>query len=308
MNADIRTAGIDERFRARLKMATDLLQAYQILAKLSDWDGTRCHCLIAADSDAYGDHASSVAQRQKIPVLRLSANGASFDASTNTIGQGAPLNLFAHTLVSLLKNGTEQSEAVVAGSPALITLANEAVQYEKDFRAHVDGVEIFVLRSSGQVAAKEKSDVLAARDRLCSAGWRFQETSVRADHGFYLESLDTFLIRGATQNADALPPFPDGLYRLKYWPDLGSATDLMDALRVSNLIQAKAMSSSAISQHFGMSAAQVSAILWSFKASSLLVSENPVGGNRVSSRPGRRAPANTLLKKLAARFGLTREL
>ncbi len=307
MNADIRLAGVDERSRIRLKMAADLLQAYQIRAKLTDWDGTRCHCVITIENDAYGDHVGRVARRQNVPQLKLSENGTSFDASTNTIGKGASLNLFVDTLLSLLKSKTKTAELFDMGSSGLVMMANEAYQQEKDLIAHVDGVEILILKSSGQVAAKGEGDILVARDKLCSGGWRFEECRTMAGDDYYLESLDTFLVRGAFQNADKLPPYPDGLYRLKYWPDLGNATDLVDALRISNLLQKRAISNIAISKQCQIDASLVSALLWSFKASSLLISDSPTGGNQVTSRPGKRVPAQNLFRKLAARFGLTRE-
>ena len=61
---DIRTAALDDLTEQRLQLAASLLGAWRMRARITPWDGTSCHLLVADVDDAYGRRAMALAARR----------------------------------------------------------------------------------------------------------------------------------------------------------------------------------------------------------------------------------------------------
>lgn len=309
MNIDIRVAGTGEDLQKRLRLASGLLLAHKIRSTVRDWDGTRCDCVVVTGDDLFGQRVRAYAALKQIPVLTITRANDTFDPATNTIGDGAPLNLYVRAFLAILQAGDALSRArapVASGEDriGLLALSRALADREGDLLAMVDGIEVHILQSSGHVAARSQQDLEQAKDQLGSPGWQFRDSNGKPCDSCYFESLDIFMIRAGIRYGGMLPAFPVADYRLGCWPDLGTAPDLVDPLRIASLVAKGHRSLDELAGLTGIDQSQVSGILWGFRAASLLVPE----GRRdtLASRPESKArmPYANVFQKLASRFGL----
>lgn len=310
MKADIRVAVSGEDLQKRLRLASGLLQAHKIEGRVRAWDGTRCDCAIVTGDDLYGERVKAYATRKQIPVLTITQANNKFDPVARTIGENAPLNLYARALVELLRpekpvDTRPWAVSAKVSRSGLVALAEAVSDTETDLTASIDGVEIQILPSSGHVAARCQADLLQAKARLGSPGWQIGNGDTRASDNGYVENLDIFMIRAGINYGPELPAFPAERYGLACWPDLGSAPDLVEPLRVASLIAKGHRDLQEIAELAGIGLEQVSGILWGFRAASLLVSDQRAGVRPSSqATTSARAPSGNLFRKLASKFGL----
>ena len=158
----------------------------------------------------------------------------------------------------------------------------------------------------GRVLAATLSDMLAARDALGERTEAHAFTAVAEGQpgvGEISWSLDAFLVDGALRCRPSLPAFSGSTYALRDWPDLGSAHETLTPLRIASWLQQRPGCVKERAQKAGIDADEVNACLWAFRASNLLVLQEP---QAAPATPATQAPraATPLLSKLAARFGL----
>lgn len=298
MDLDVRIAALRAPDERRLRLAAPLLAAHGKSARVSDWDGTRCHAVAVAADDAYGRRVLEAAVRRQIPVLVMSgappeASGAVAVSGETVAGLVATLNRLGPAGYAVLP-GT--ADAVDPGVSGLLALAGAAFK-GRDVRAIQGGRSVTLRPSSGRVSASSLSDLLSAQDAFVGGGWSFQANPSKADDGHVFAGLEAFLLRSALKNRERLPAFADDPLRLRAWPDLGGAAESVVALRVAASLRRAPHRRSLLTTLFA--APEVNACLWAFAASNLLTPAQ----SAVAVPPPKPAPRSAL-GRIAARFGL----
>lgn len=308
--ADIATAALSEQVEQRIRIAISLLPAYRIRARARAWDGTRCTLLVADLADAYGRRAFEVAKKRGMPMLLFNADAADLCAGVATANDGSPAPVLAQSLRDLLVQEVAEAapETIIGGAqPALCRLAEPEFS-GRAVDATYAGRMLRIRPEQGRVYAPTFSDLLSARDSFSSADWTLS-LSVQSDDGQQDDgasrSLEAFLLQSAFQGRDHLPAFPQGRHRLKEWPDVGSAPELIDALRVARTLLRAPADADELRKWCGMDARDVNACLWAYRAANLLDTHDSDEADAPPAPPPVGAFSG-MLARLANRFGLGR--
>ncbi len=302
---DIRTAALDDVFNQRVRLAASLLGAFRLRARVDAWDGTRCHLLIAAADDAYGQRTLALARERGTAVIALgdqrqASDPAGIDANTTA----SELARHIRTLLQAPQSGPERSGD--NPQPGLCQLALPPLRGNA-IDASCNGRTLFLRPQVGRVYAATHSDLLALNDALSGSDW---DMSVVENPGSTQDlvsaSLDAFVMHAAYRIAERLPDFADGRYRLDAWPDLGSLPSLVSALQVSRLLIGNTRNLRDLIEHAGdIDRAELNACLWALAAADLL--RAPVPTDNVVAMPVRAQRMQSgIWSKLASRFGLLR--
>lgn len=308
LRADIAIAALDEQIEQRIRIAAQLLAAYRIKAVVRAWDGTRCSLLAADLSDTYGRQACQRALSRGTPVLAFSADAAQAQEPGVICATEASLApALAHAMRDLLQpTVSETTQTTVAGpQPALCRLTDPEFS-GRAVDATCNGRLIHIRPEEGRVYAPTYSDLLSARDTFSSGDWTLS-TNLSADaHGDGANrSLEAFLLQSAFSGRDQLPAFPKGRYRLRDWPDIGSAPELVGALKVARTLLRTPADPDELRALCGMDARDVNASLWAYRAANLL---NESDEDARSAQPAQPAGAfSGMLARIAHRFGLGRD-
>ena len=336
MRVDLRYAALSQDTERRVRLAASALAAHQIKAAATEWDGTRCDFVLADASDTYGQHVIEIARRKGFGVF-------AFGDRTDTAADGViwlHTHTNVATLAGALRDALiarqssghpktpahgnpdatdtarpETQDHVVANAgPAqwssdtagLVRLATDRTLMQQDLEATVHGRTIHLLPSAGRVLATSLSDLLGARERLCDGGWTFAPLSAKRNTlpaGEVSAGLDVFYLYGAMRGRQHLPPIPAVRYGLRDWPDLGTAPDLIDALRVVRALQRVNVAPSEIAAICSVPEADVVACLWAFSAAGLLTRNDQEPAPAVPTIVPAKPPSG-LMGRLAAHFGL----
>ncbi len=312
IRADIATAALNEQVEQRIRIAASLLPAYRIGAKVRPWDGTRCSLLITDLSDAYGHQAFELAKKRGTPVLAISDNPVDIETECVIVSENSPAPVLAQHLRELLTRDLPAESATVAdvndSFPALCRLA--APQYRgRPVDAICNGRTIHIRPVEGRVYANTLSDLLSACDSFSSSAWELQIASA-SDHATHTDgasrSLEAFLLQTAFHGRDQLPSFPAGRYQLNDWPDVGTAPELIGALKVARSLLRAAASERELRLACDVSEEEVKASLWAYQASNLLFSSDN-SADAIRSAPAPTALFSGILGRIANRFGLGRQ-
>jgi len=314
IRADIATAALGEQAEQRVRIAASLLAAWRVRAQVRDWDGTRCTLLVANVADAYGRQAFVRARSRGTPVLAFGANPDDAGHGVTAAAEGSPAPTLAQAMRELLAveaaDNPEQTESSssVATLPALCRLT-ESEYSGRAVDATLNGRRIRIRPQEGRVYAASLSDLLSARDTFASVDWALapgHADGPTQDDGAS-RSLEAFLLQSAHQGRGQLPAFPAGHYRLRDWPDVGTAPELVGALKIARLLLRTAASPDEIRARCGMDAREVNASLWAYRAANLLESPD------IAAMPAATAAAESpvgafsgVLARIAVRFGLGR--
>ncbi len=309
LRADIAIAALDDQIEQRIRIAAQLLAAYRIKAVVRAWDGTRCSLLATDLSDAYGRQACQRARGRGTPVLAFSADaGQAQQTGLICAAEGSLAPALAHAIRDLLQpTPTETTPTTVAGpQPALCRLADPEFS-GRAVDATCNGRLVHIRPEEGRVYAPTFSDLLSARDTFSSGEWTLS-TNLSADarHGDGANrSLEAFLLQSAFSGREQLPAFPKGRYRLKDWPDIGSAPELVGALKVAKTLLRAPADADELRALCGMDARDVNASLWAYRAANLL---SEAGEETRSAQPAQPVGAfSGMLARIAQRFGLGRD-
>lgn len=310
IRADIAIAALSEQVEQRVRIAALLLAAYRIRAKVRIWDGTRCTLLITDLSDTYGRQAFELAKKRGAPALVFNATTEDQGPRIALVADGSPAPVMAHAIRELLGADTaETSENVIGGpQPALCRLADSEF-CGRPVDATFNSRTVRIRPEEGRVYSPSFSDLLSARDTFSSADWTLSVVATD-DAGHHNDSanrsLEAFLLQSAFHGREQLPEFPEGRYRLKDWPDVGSAPELVGALKIANALLRRPMSANDLRMSCGVTAHDVNASLWAYRAANLLAA---TGDSVVEAAP---APPPTgtfsgILARIATRFGLGKD-
>lgn len=311
IRADIATAALNEQVEQRIRIAASLLPAYRIGANVRPWDGTRCGLLITDPSDAYGRQAFELAKRRGTPILAISDHPADIETECVAVSESSPAPVLAQHLRELLTRDlpAERTNAVdVDGNvSALCRLA--ASEYRgRPVDALCAGRTIHIRPVEGRIYANTLSDLMSACDSFSSSAWELRIASA-SDRATTTDaasrSLEAFLLQTAFQGRDQLPSFPTGRYRLKDWPDVGTAPELIGALKVARSLLRAPASERELQLACDVTEEEVKASLWAYQASNLLSSSDD-SVDAMRSAPAPTARFSGMLGRIANRFGLGR--
>ncbi len=312
IRADIATAALNENVEQRIRIAASLLPAYKIGANVRAWDGTRCSLLITDPSDAYGRQAFELAKKRGTPILAISDNHpADIETECVAASESSPAPVLAQHLRELLTRDLPAESTNVpdvdANASALCRLAASGYR-GRPVDAVYAGRTIHIRPVEGRVYANTLSDLMSACDSFSSSAWDLQlaSTSNRATTtDGASRSLEAFLLQTAFQGRDRLPAFPAGRYRLKDWPDVGTAPELIGALKVARSLLRASASQRELQLACGVTEEEVKASLWAYQASNLLSSSDD-SVDAIRSAPVPTARFSGMLGRIANRFGLGR--
>lgn len=332
MRTDIRIAGLPAQVESRIRLAAQLIAAFDIDAKVSAWDGTRCHALVADAEDAYGARSIELAARRGIAVLALSGSGTTGPDDICKSARALPAGSLAKVLARCLGRNTDGSTADVAELarvPSLATASDSllsgggVVQLASAFEraggaivGRIDGLTVLLRREASRASASSREVLLAARDRLAQTGWQFtpaeQESSdTLRDLSAASMALDAFCVSGARAADGPFPELPARALQLQDWPDLGAAGVPASWLSVVGLLQHKPRTPAELVARSGLDPVALRALLWALHASGAItpVAERESGHRPAMDRPedagvpGLSRVAPGLLSKLMRRFG-----
>jgi hypothetical protein len=313
---DIRFAALAADAERRVRLAVRALAMPSVETSLEPWQGSGCTAVVVDSLDGYGRHVMDVATRRGVAVLALGdANAASDRSSFANLPTDASIASIAQALKGLLglastsearrpaPRDPERSEAGDAGG--LIQLARSDAWRESDLEARFGPRTIYLARADGRAIAHTLSDLIEARNQLCQGDWQFREVApgAAADAGAEVStSLDTLLVQAALRGESQLPPFPAVACTLAHWPDLGAATDALDAMRLAAPMLRRACTPKELALLTGLEESRVHACLWAFEAAGSLrrtqsASESPPAARTM-------APQRSLWSRFASHFGL----
>ncbi|MBN8741710.1 MAG: hypothetical protein BGP24_16565 [Lysobacterales bacterium 69-70] len=312
MRLDLRTAALTEQEEQRVRIAAQLLAAHGGQARVGAWDGTRCDLVVLNADDGYGRHVLDIARRRGVPAVALGPLRPDTEPAGGIVAAEGSAASLAAALWRLV--GTAAGEAATRPAPGVRNTAADQAGLLRlaatplrgaDVRATIAGRSIILRPSIGRTRGRTLSDLLAARDHLGEGGWQFEALAPGVDDAMPTDSamsLDAFLLTGALRARAALPPFPDGEWALRDWPDLGAAADVVAGLRLAQRLRRAAATPQGLADGTGIARDVADACLWAFRAANLLTE---------IAAPVPRAPAappvvRQLLNRLAARFGLAR--
>lgn len=318
IRADIATAALNDQIEQRVRIAASLLLTTRIdtsispiNAKVRLWDGTRCDLLIADLSDAYGRHVSALAKKRGTSVLAIDGDPAGISPQCDVVPASSPAPVLAKHMRNLLTQGkfcAPAAPSLCSMASALCALAGSPYR-GRPVDAMLNGLTIHIRPETGRVYATTPGDLLSASDSFSSADWTLsvsqQNDGGQPDDGAS-RSLEAFLLQSAFQGRDQLPDFPEGRYRLKEWPDVGSAPELIDALKVAKALLHASASADELRRRCRMDARDVNASLWAYQAANLL---DVPGGDEVAASAAPAQPVGAfsgMLARIANRFGLGR--
>lgn len=303
--ADIAIAALSDQMEQRIRIAAQLLAAYRIRAAVRIWDGTRCSLLVTDHGDPYGRKIAGLACSRGTPVLAFGVDP--IVAGITAIGESSLTPALAQAMRELLQPAAAQNEETTIGGPQPALCRLTAPEFSgRAIDATCNGRTIHIRPEEGRIYAPTYSDLLSARDSFSTEGWTLSlTTSGRDAHGDGASrSLEAFLLQSAFSGRDHLPVFPMHRYRLKDWPDLGSAPELVDALKIARSLLRAPADPEELRRRCGVDARDVNASLWAYRAANLLEATDE------NSKTHETTPAVAfpgILARIAQRFGIVRD-
>ncbi|MDQ8038283.1 MAG: hypothetical protein REI12_12735 [Pedobacter sp.] len=305
MRIDIRTAGLASHAEPRARLAAQLMAAFKFEARISAWDGTRCHVLIADADDAYGARCIEQAARRGISVLALSQNGNSGPETVSKTEASVPAAILARQLAAMLEEKNNQSSPAIAGN-GLVMLAMVPTLGSGIFTAQLKQHRIIINRQTSRVYARTQEELLAAQNDLGLPNWDFSPSTASelASTCQYSMALDAFCVLSALQGIGRFPDLPEKHYTLSDWPDLGLAVDVPNIFNLIRLLQKTPVTATEATAKSGMDALEATALLWALNASGVLVEGSAAAIPIAAPRSEKSPPELSFLNKLMQRFGL----
>lgn len=275
MYFDIRTAALDDLTEQRLRLATSLLGAQRVSARIGPWDGGSCHLLVTDTDNAYGRHALALATRRGTGVMALGEPRG--DLPVTPVSPLKTASEFARALQEQLGELTPRSSTSASGTgsapPVLCSLAMLPLRGAA-LDLHCHGYTVHLRPEAGLVHAATCSDLFAVIDGLCGTDCRIEAAAPGSlPEALPTHSLAAFLLRAAFRAGERLPAFPPGRYHLDACPDLGSlSTPMGAALRIARSLSAQPLDTrtrDAADLH-DVDHVDFNASLWGFAAADLL--------------------------------------
>lgn len=294
-------AGLSEEVELRLSLACGLLAASQIDIEIQDWQGNESDILIVDIDSGHGRLAYEMAQRRNLPVLVFPRSGDNETQYASKLDRDAPAAALARALQEKLQPSSEVSSDDVQG---LLGICIREAGCSQDLLVKRGGIAMILRHAAGRILTRSVSDLTIAETRLLEGTWLCMTRPAKDpyQHEWLVSrSLDGFLIKACMKYRDSLPVLGGKLFRLTRWPDLGSVTDDLDALRLSALLQRSAWSADALAQHTQLPPRAINAFLWATLASGALARAD---GSMVKADAAEMPAASSLIQRVARHFGL----
>lgn len=294
-------AGLSEEVELRLSLACGLLAASQIDIEIQDWQGNESDILIVDIDSGHGRLAYEMAQRRNLPVLVFPRSGDNETQYASKLDRDAPAAALARALQEKLQPSSEVSSDDVQG---LLGICIREAGCSQDLLVKRGGIAMILRHAAGRILTRSVSDLTIAETRLLEGTWLCMTRPAKDpyQHEWLVSrSLDGFLIKACMKYRDSLPVLGGKLFRLTRWPDLGSVTDDLDALRLSALLHRSAWSADALAQHTQLPPRAINAFLWATLASGALARAD---GNMVKADAAEMPAASSLIQRVARHFGL----
>ncbi len=306
MRIELRYAGLTEHSELTLRLACKLMDAHQVRPSIHPWDGTRCDVLVVNAEDVYGQRAMDLASRRGTPILAFGSHVTAPKAGVCFLAEDSPVLKVVQELKLLLKTQTaDDNGAHTMNTLGLCRLATDTSLRGQDLQATLGKSTIHLVPSAGRVIAPSRSELVIASENLGRSDWFFRPRDGKIEGAISL-SLDSFYMTAAQKAQDQLPAFPDGHYQLEDWPDLGAASELIQALRVAQHLIQQPLTQEEVASLCRVGLGEVSAYFWAYQASGLLQKMEGTATQLTAETMHKplAKPAGGLFEKLAARFGL----
>lgn len=323
IRADIATVALSEHIEERIRIAALLLVAHKIRAHVRPWDGTRCDAIVSDLSDAYGRQAFERAKMRATPALLFNAPAQDIGARDASAAESDPADVLSQHLRALLAPQTpaasppETAAAVVSANSktdlfvddnpqtALCRLTTSAYS-GLDIDATRDGLVVRIRPQEGRVYAPDFDKLHAACASFASEDWTFAVVAPHDERplGDASRSLEVFLLQSAFQGRERLPRFPEGRLRMQDWPDVGSAPELVGALKVARALIRNPADANELCASCEMDPLDVNASLWAYRAADLLEASTDAPPPQTQLKTV--GQFSGLVARVARRFGLGR--
>lgn len=271
MRALITFAGLEQPTAQRLRIAVRLLTAHKIDATVAAWDGTRCDLLVACATDACGARAIDIAKRRQTPILAFNnESNSNLSAAGHNIDMDSHVMLVVESILELLKKSRAHNQTIVTLQEiALVKLAGDALNLNSDTLINFDSFKVFLSLTKGRVSSDSLHSIQTVMRKLGSRECSLTPVLAAPSMPFFISS-DAFLLDAAVHCAAQLPLIEDKPWKLSDWPDLGSAKEKNQAMRVVNDLLRGASRPSLLSEKHNIPMERISSYLWAFKAAGLL--------------------------------------
>ena len=315
IRADIATVALSEHTEERIRIAALLLAAHKkIRAHVRPWDGTRCDAIVSDLSDAYGRQVFERAKKRAIPALLFNASTNDREHRDTTASESDSAEILMHHLHAMLAAATTSpvaapntsASAYADGSPqSALCRLTETAHDGRGVDAMRDGVVVRIRPKEGRIYASDFDALQTACVSFASEEWTFAAASGDAPSSTDASrSLEVFLLQSAFHGREHLPPFPQGRFRMQDWPDVGSAPELIGALKIARALIRRPMTASELCASCEMEASDVNASLWAYRAADLL--ETSTDAPALEPQLNAIGQFSGLLARVARRFGLGR--
>lgn len=309
MLLDIRTAALDDEIENRVHLAVPQLAAYKLRARVTPWNGTRCHLLVAAADEKYGHMAILLALRRGTPVIALGQPIEPLAVSP------LPRDLTAEALIDAMRARLEEVPIRASRKddsqdrrPLVCRLSRPAVRGKALGIRNSERTLMLLRPQAGRAYASNFSDFEASIKGFQDLAWgRIEIDSASIASDMVSTSIESFLLLAADMGKLGLPDYPDGNYKLSAWPDLGSLPGLVSALYIAKQLVNGPVSPDEIVEQSQMDIERqdVNACLWAWAAADLLMDagDRPTAfGKR--SRANKQRISGSIWSSIARRFGL----
>ena len=293
-------AGLSGEIELRLSLACGLLAASHIDIEIQDWQGNESDILIVDIDSGHGRLAYEMAQRRNLPVLVFPRSGDHETPYASKLDRDAP----AAALARALQENLQPASDVASDVQGLLGICIREAGCNQDLLVKRGGIAMMLRPAAGRLLARSVSDLTLAESRLFEGTWLCMTRPAKDpyQHEWLVSrSLDGFLIKACMAYRSGLPVLGGRLFRLTRWPDLGSVTEDLDALRLSALLLRSAWSADALAQHTQLAADVINAFLWATLASGALARAD---GNTVKPDAAQSPAVSSLIQRVARHFGL----
>lgn len=309
MLVDIRTAALNAEIENRVQQAASRLLVRRTRVRVSPWNGTRCHLLVAAADEKYGHMALLLALRRGTPVIALGQpiEPLAIAPLPANITVEALTRALQERLEDIIPKSRKADAATMDRRPLVCRLSTPALRGKAVNIANSERKLMLLRPQAGRAYAKSATDFSTGVKGFQDLAWgRVEVDNTPIDAHMVSRSIESFLLLSTNHGKLALPDYPDGYYQLKAWPDLGSLPNMVSALHIAKrLVNGPASPAQLTDDEFNVTREDVNACLWAWAAADLLqasAADSQPGNSRLGFR--RRRVTKQVWSSIARRFGL----
>lgn len=277
MHFVIHTQALGEAMIQRLRIASNLLGAFNIKVTLDHWKGSGCDLLVACQEDKLANKSARMAREQGIQVLMM-CKDKSTCGDQPCLSTLAPVSSIARAIRQTITPRATQRDMDNVDAPGALHTLLDPRWRGKAVDIHYQDHVACLRPREGRVFARSRSELDKLRQVLGEAG--SESVTVHAPdtdiEAMASMSLEAFMLVVTSTSSRPLPKLPDVSFRLKAWPDLGSIPQLQEAMNLSSRLIFRHMSLEELIDDDGGNdnLHLVKACLWAFIASGLITMDS----------------------------------